>query len=338
MTALDVAERQQQLQERIGIVAANRALLLWRRLRAGSLAELIASWLSVEALMVQQVSASQFAAAVTANQYLDALEPVYGITTPAPLQVAPESLAGLTAGGWPLRDSLVNAAAQTAWALRLNMSPPLALASGAANLKMHVETDVADIGRAAEQVAMTARPWPKGYVRMLEPGACSRCIVLAGKHYKRNAGFRRHPSCRCHHVPVAEDAPNDVRTDPQAYFDKLPKAEQDRIFTAAGAEAIRRGADMSQVVNVRLGMSTATVGGQTVQTTTQGTARRAYMASVRKEIANARGESRARKQPRLMPEAVLRLAGDDTALARRLLISNGYIVGDIKALAAEAAA
>ena len=284
---------------------------------------------------MRQVSASQVAAAATADQYLDALASEYRVSEPTILTVAPEQFGGLTGGGWPLRDALLNAVAQSAWMLRQNAPAPLALLSGAANLSMHVATEVADAGRGAEQAAMAARDWPTGYVRMVEPGACSRCIILAGKHYKWNRGFDRHPKCKCVHIPAGEDA--DVpETNPQAYFDKLPKAEQDRIFTKAGAEAIRQGADMNQIVNARLGITTATVGGREVTATTQGTSRKSYMASVRKAIDQERG-TRSVKRPRLMPEEINRQANGDKAEARRLLISNGYIVGDISALAREAA-
>ena len=34
-----------------------------------------------------------------------------------------------------------------------------------------------------------------GYVRMVQAGACSRCVVLAGKWYRKNQGFQRHPGC-----------------------------------------------------------------------------------------------------------------------------------------------
>lgn len=334
MTALSVAERQQQLQDRYGAAAVVRVLALWRRMRAGSLADLIGSWLEIEALLERQVSAAQFAAAATADQYLDALAVEYSRPAGGTL-VAPDALSGVTGGGWPLRDALVNAVGQAAWMLRQNVSPPLALLSGGANLSMHVATEVADAGRAAEQVAMTARSWPTGYVRMVEPGACSRCIILAGKRYKWNKGFDRHPKCKCVHIPTGEDS-DAPETNPQKYFDRLSAAEQDRVFGRAGADAIRNGADMNQVVNARLGISTATVGGRTVQTTTQGTSRRSYMAQVRKAIDAERG-TRTAKRPRLMPEEINRLAGGDRATARRLLISNGYIVGDIAALAREAA-
>ena len=334
MTALDVAERQQELQDRFGSAAVARALVLWRRMRAGSLADLVGSWLEIEALLVRQVSAAQIAAASTADQYLDALADQYG-RQPSGTLVAPDAVAGVTGGGWPLRDALVNAVGQAAWMLRQNVSPPLALLSGGANLSMHVATEVADAGRAAEQVAMTARSWPAGYVRMVEPGACSRCIILAGKHYKWNKGFDRHPKCKCVHIPSGEDS-GVPETNPQRYFDRLPKSEQDRVFGSAGADAIRNGADMSQIVNARLGITTATVSGRDVQVTTQGTSRKSYMATVRRAIDAERG-TRTVKRPRLMPEEINRIANGDRAEARRLLISNGYIVSDIGALAREAA-
>jgi hypothetical protein len=46
------------------------------------------------------------------------------------------------------------------------------------------------------------------------------------------------------------------------------------LFTKAGAEAIRHGADMAQVVNARQGITTATAFGQQVRATTVGTTSR----------------------------------------------------------------
>jgi hypothetical protein len=91
-------------------------------------------------------------------------------------------------------------------------------------------------------------------------------------------------------------------------FDGLTPAQQDRTFTIAGAKAIRAGADVGRVVNARSGMSTASVGGRKVQTTTVGTSRRA-----------------SRTKPRLMPEEIYRVAKGDPAEELRLLMSNGYI-------------
>src|SRR5690606_41067797 len=91
-------------------------------------------------------------------------------------------------------------------------------------------TQVADAGRVATGLGVVARPGI-GYVRMLQPPSCSRCAILAGRIYRRNAGFLRHPLCDCIHIPTTEAAGRDLTTDPRAYFDSLTKEQQDRIFT-----------------------------------------------------------------------------------------------------------
>ena len=121
-----------------------------------------------------------------------------------------------------------------------------------------VTTQLQDVARQASSIALGSRPAVDGYVRMLNPPSCSRCAVLAGKFYRRNRGFARHPKCDCRHVPATEDTAGDLRTDPNRYFDSLDAAQQDAIFTKAG-DVIRRGADVAQVVNARAGMSTAQV-------------------------------------------------------------------------------
>src|SRR5690606_25895161 len=114
-----------------------------------------------------------------------------------------------------------------------------------------------DVARQSEAVAIAARPAVTGYVRMVNPPSCSRCAVLAGRFYRWNDGFQRHPRCDCRHVPTTEANAGDIVTAPRDYFDSLDAAEQDRIFTQAGAEAIRLGADPAQVVNARRGMAYA---------------------------------------------------------------------------------
>jgi len=167
-----------------------------------------------------------------------------------------------------------------------------------------------------------------GYVRMMNAPSCSRCVVLAGKFYKRNAGFARHPRCDCRHIPSTESLAGDMTVDPVAYFDSLTKAEQDKTFGAAGGEALRSGANMGQVVNARRGMTTAQVGGRKILTTTEGTTRRgiAYreMGVNRATDIKTAGQRYSRTvRPRLMPETILQVS-TDRADYLRLLASNGY--------------
>jgi len=179
-----------------------------------------------------------------------------------------------------------------------------------------VLTQLSDVARSSSVVGSAVRPAVTGYVRMLEGGSCSRCVVLAGKFYRTNTGFRRHPKCDCRHIPSRENLAGDVTTDPAAYFDSLTPAEQSRTFTKAGAEAIREGADIAKVVNARRGMSTA----QTV------TGRRRL---VRRDVFGrplyTTTEGGSRGLVRLMPESIAELAGGNRAELLRLLKSHGYI-------------
>ena len=189
---------------------------------------------------------------------------------------------------------------------------------------------VAETARAAESAAMVQREWVEGYVRMLNPPSCSRCVVLAGRFYLWNEGFDRHPGCDCVHIPWSEKDDNDPRVNPELYFDSLSEEEQDKVFTKAGARAVRDGADLNQVVNARRGMSTAAHNARGwipkgrltrndfgVFTTTEGTTRLG--------LAN-RSRTGRNATFRLMPESIYEIAGDDRTEAIRLLKLAGFIL------------
>lgn len=177
-------------------------------------------------------------------------------------------------------------------------------------------TILSDTARAAESAALVPREFVEGYVRMLNPPSCSRCVVLAGRFYRWNDGFDRHPLCDCRHIPASEAIAGDLRLNPSAYFDSLSLADQDKTFTAAGARAIRDGADITQVVNARRGMQVAQVGRRDVLVSLEGTTRRGLASRART------GRNRA---PRLMPESIYANAAD-RADAIRLLRLNGFIL------------
>jgi hypothetical protein len=207
-----------------------------------------------------------------------------------------------------------------------------ALADAGRWIELAAASTVIDTARAAESAAMVQRPWVDGYVRMLNPPSCSRCITLAGKFYRWNEGFSRHePTCDCRHIPASEEGERygSLLTNPNLYFDSLDRAEQDRIFTKTGAEAIRDGADVSQVVNARRGMKTAQVFGRDVVITNEGTTRRGFAYSRlpgnRDDDKRAKGERYFRTQTvRLMPETLYEIA-TDRADAVRLLRLHGFL-------------
>lgn len=243
-----------------------------------------------------------------------------------------------------------------------------ALADGEAFMALVTSSILADTARAAEAAALAPRPWVDGFVRVINPPCCSRCAVLAGKFFLWNEGFLRHPRCDCSHLPAPARGPALdqllAAESPDRYFDSLSRAEQDRVFTQAGARAIREGADIGQVVNARSGMTTAgesntragltasgeetrvnvsvaravlsDLNGRQVLVTTTGTTRRgvAYTALSRgsdrdtdtRRVVNGRRQRVAStRAPRLMPESLAAVAGDDRDEFVRLLRLNGFI-------------
>jgi hypothetical protein len=239
--------------------------------------------------------------------------------------VRENSLAGVTGDGRPV-DTLLATAVGRARAIATETdSPEAGLDAGEAFLDTVAQSMLEDAMRAAEGVAMAQRPWVDGWVRMINPPCCSRCAVLSGKFFLFSEGFLRHPRCDCYHIPAPKDRDKvraliDINS-PERYFESLTEADQDRIFTRAGAQAIREGADIGRVVNARRGMSKAQdtgrlerrrVGGRDLYITTELTTRRARRAQVR--------------GVRLMPESIFEMADDDRDEALRLLREHGYIL------------
>lgn len=240
-------------------------------------------WLTV--LRAYQVRMSR-----TAMAYLPVMLDEQGIDPAAVARVSVAPLVGRTGQGWPVEAAYAK-------------SPSLM------QRERLMQTVLADTARQIMATGMTARPAVTGYVRVVEAGACSRCIVLAGRWYRHNEGFLRHPRCRCTHAPASRrgDVP-----DPQALFDAMSVEEQDARFGKAGAEAIRMGADMGRVVNARSGIQKSQVFGQPVTVTTTGMGRRTLY----------RGPG-----PRLMPESII-AAADSREQAIAMLRRYGYLTGN----------
>lgn len=312
MAVRDVAVAHAERRAGIARRAAAEAVRLWRRVDVGSIAS---SWERTLPALLGIVGTSQAVAAASAGVYADDLVDEYGLPDRSVGRISTRAFAGIASDGRPL-DTLLNRPAITALTqIARGATVERGMAAGAFTVDMIVRTQVADAGRTATGVAITARPELTGYVRMIVGGTCPRCLVLAGVRYRWNAGFERHPRCDCIHVPVAEDVPGDVRTDPQAHFDALDEAEQDELLGPAGAEAVRSGADLNQVVNARRGMHTA--GGQQVT----------GVGATRRGLAGKRlGAPSGGRATRLMPEQIYLDADGDRAEAIRLLKLHGYIV------------
>lgn len=290
-------------------------------------------WRDAVADVGADLLSAQVAVAELADGYLDDVLAAQDLPTTALGRVAPEAFAGLVDGGGTLLRTLVFAPNSVA-AKTDQIGRSAAIQRAQFVAQSILTTALADTERAATQSAMQARPSVTSYVRMLSAGACARCAVLAGRHYDRAVAFKRHKRCRCRHIPTSEDVGGDWATTPGQYFRSLSAAEQDRIFTAAGARAIRDGADISQVVNARKGISQVTAYGQNVTVTIEGTTRRG-LAGQRLEregtqFARTPGDRYFRSQTlRLMPEEIFAQAerlGWDRAETLRQLRRFAYIV------------
>lgn len=332
MTAPAVEQQDQARQ--VASTAAEAAAQAWAEVDA---AAITTTWTQQLPAVVATVTAAQTAAAALAAPA------VAGIASTALAPVVAAALAGIASTGLPLAAVLVAPAVAAIGALAASAPAARGLAAGAAVLDMIVRTQVTDAGRVATGVAITATPEIAGHERVVHLPACSRCIVLAGRLYRWSEGFARHPRCDCTMVPVTSEEwrTRNLDNHPRALFDQLDPAEQDKRFGAAGAQAIRDGADPVQVVNARSGMRTASVGGREILATTTGVTRRGTAgqrlserfgtAVVSEFERNTRtgGRERVRlrgsRAPRLMPETIYQVA-EDRDHAIRLLRLHGYLL------------
>lgn len=312
MSAHSVALAHYRARQRLVLAVAQLARELWRQIDP---ARIDASWARLLPELMVALAGAQRAAAQAADGYLDEVLAQQDIGTASAGRLLPSALSGTAADGRPLDSLLARPTVAAKLAIGSGVDVRRALATAYANLDMIVRTEAADAGRAADQIALTARRQATGYVRMLVGKSCPRCAILAGKRFEWNAGFRRHPRCDCIHIPAREDSADDLRTDPKQYFQALSRVEQDRLFTKADAEAIREGADIAQVVNVRRGMYVAGGG----KLTSQGASRRGF-AGVR--LAAPKGG----RAVRLMPEQIFREAAGNRDETLRLLRLHGYLI------------
>src|SRR5690606_4776568 len=167
--------------------------------------------------------------------------------------VVPNAFIGVDSSGRDVAGLLHGSVTTTKEHIGLGRSQATAFLAGASYLAAMAKTVIADSARSAAAVSAAGRGYVR-YVRMVSPGACSRCAILAGSD-RFSKHFERHPACRCTSVPVrdGDEFPDGLIASPQEHFESLSRAEQDRIYGKAGAEAIRLGADPIQVVGARRG-------------------------------------------------------------------------------------
>lgn len=326
-----------------------RALRLWRGVPVDALDQ---GWASIEAPLVSAVSAAVVQNAASSGRMVAAVARADGV--PAGDVVVPNAFAGVDGSGRSTAGLLRGAVTTTKEEIGRGVGAQSAFLSGASYLAAMTKTLVADMARSAAATSSAGRGYVR-YIRMVNPGACNRCAILAGSD-RFSKPFERHPSCRCTSVPIrdGEAAPDGLLTSPEQHFESLSRAEQDRIYGKDGAAAIRLGADPIQVVGARRGASGMSYSranprlpGQRLRmqrtqigihpdgtpilgyTTIEGVTKRGMYGRAQMRV----GESFARvgdarystaKRARLMPETILGLT-EDPGLQRRLLRDAGYL-------------
>lgn len=243
-------DRQQQ------IAAVTVAAMRRIALRMGD--DFDAGWWRLRAQAVQTLQLGRAAAIHAAVPYTSAVLAETGQAGAPAGAIVPTTFLAYAPSGAPVTETLDVLPMKAKQAVAGGATAVEARIAAASWLGRVAYTMLADTSRDVYQADMISRPQVTGYVRMVAPGACSRCIILAGKRFLWNQGFQRHPNCNCRHIPASEALAGDMTTDPYAYFKSLTDAEQEKVFGKVQAQAIRDGADIYRVENTRLrGLGTA---------------------------------------------------------------------------------
>jgi hypothetical protein len=314
---LRAAETRYAKAARLAAAAARLAAHAWDRV----LLDALDAW--QPARLASQVSALQLLAAQDADPYVTDVLLEQLLIAEAVADLDPWSFVGVAGDGRPLLSLLDEPRIAAKTAIGQGLGAQQAWDQARNSLQRMSATAVQDAGRGAESVAMVARPAVTGYVRVLNLPSCARCVILAGRFYEWNRGFARHPLCDCLHVPSTVAAAEGQTVDPAAAF----RAGKVKGLGRADTQAIEDGANIGQVVNAHRGMATAQVYGRTLKITREGITKRGLAGQRLGEFELRRGNRyRTSRTPRLMPESIYKLAGDDRDEALRLLKLHGYLI------------
>lgn len=211
---------------------------------------------------------------------------------------------------------------RTLSAIKSGMGESDAMMAGRATLRQMAMQAIEDTSISAMGVSITQRSGV-GYVRVESPDCCPRCAILAGKYFRHNNDFLRHPKCHGRTIPCKGKEKAEKQgwiTSPMDRFNGMSEDEQDKVFGHADAQAIRDGADIYQVVNAHRGMRP--IGrGNIRMTTSEGTSRYGWSHMIRKY------EYGQRQRRRLTPEGIYNF-GLPREQTIELLKREGYILPD----------
>lgn len=318
-----------QRQEIGAAVAALRRL--WRRMGD----DFDASWLVVAPELLRVLDTAQERVAAGALAYM----PMVLAETGQPLHdpaydVEAADLVGSAGDGRPTEGLLYGGVIHAKEAVAAGATVASALETASTFVTLAGGTALSDTGRTAEKMAGHSRR-VTGYVRMLTPPSCGRCVILAGSWTSAQTAFRRHPGCDCRNIPQAEATADDVTVGVEGYLSELDDAALAKALgSKANARAFKDGADPIQIVNAyRSGVRPAQIYDERIKYTLEGTTKRglAYRAmsaagvtggTARRQVGDRYLSAR---NVRLMPETIYARAGDDRAKALQMLRDYGWI-------------
>ncbi len=351
MSLSDLAFAHNDSRIRLGHDLARRLVRLWRTVPLTNLDE---GWQGVAPQMQFLVTQAQLEATRQAQRYLAALDRAWEFE-PKPAAIVPQAFSDVMGDGREVAPALFGSVTNTKELIGGGLAPARAFESGASFIAVVAQAALHDMGRNADRVLAAGKGYTR-YVRVVNGSACSRCAILSGKSSGPEA-FKRHTGCQCGVAPVPDDRkpPKGLHDSPEAYFDSLSRADQDRVFTKSGAEAIRHGASPRAVVNARRGaygigykgrdnvpvprnirnqLRPITIGfkpdGSPLQvyaTDESTTARGQFYKSERARVAafTSRGQYTRTTTVRLMPEQIAVMAGGDSERWVVLLTKYGYL-------------
>lgn len=325
------ASAQQRAASATARAAALASIAAWKRIDAKNLDM---SWLHVLPRILAVISGAQRKAAASAPGYLERIARAQHVAANIDGRLSPGAFAGITGDGRPLATLLYAPVALSKKRIGDGMPIPQALETEGAHLAMLAATVVQDAQRMAVQAEQARYTVLRGYVRHVTLPACPRCIILAGRFYRRSSGFPRHPRCDCTMVPARGEEWVQEQ-DPAALMARMRADHPGRLrksLTEGDLKALDKGANLNQVVNAHRGMATANAYGRKVSVTSEGTTRRGIAGRrlIREGGAKAPPGSRYRsaRSPRLTPAQIFAEAeaegwGDEEIV--RQLARFGYI-------------
>ena len=171
-------------------LAADRAARrTWNRVDANNIQ---AAWKSISRDFLTLFSTIQTKSAETAIDASGMMLAEQGVYVTPHALANPNAFAGWAPSGLDIASYFQSPVFAALHAIRTGSSPLEALEYGRNLLVMLTSLAVMDTARQAESLDITSRP-KVGYIRVESATCCDRCMLLAGKWFRFNEGFLRHP-------------------------------------------------------------------------------------------------------------------------------------------------